>query len=81
LPIIFLFSRISLSPWLVEESFTLIERIHAEGVAILLVKQNVVQSLQVTDRAYILAEGRFVMSGTAAQMCADPELKRAYLGL
>jgi branched-chain amino acid transport system ATP-binding protein len=81
LPIIFLFSPISLSPWLVEESFTLIERIHAEGVAILLVKQNVVQSLQVTDRAYILAEGRFVMSGTAAQIGADPELKRAYLGL
>ncbi len=72
---------LGLSPLLVEELFALIERIHAEGVAILLVEQNVVQSLEVADRAYILAEGQFVMSGTAAEIGADPELKRAYLGL
>ena len=72
---------LGLSPRLVEEVFALIARIHAEGVAILLVEQNVVQSLEVADRAYILAAGQFVMSGTAAQIGADPELKRAYLGL
>jgi branched-chain amino acid transport system ATP-binding protein len=72
---------LGLSPLLVEELFALIARIHAEGVAILLVEQNVVQSLELADRAYILAEGRFVMSGTAAEISADPELKRAYLGL
>ncbi len=72
---------LGLSPRLVEELFTLITRIHAEGIAILLVEQNVVQSLEVADRAYILAEGQFVMSGTAAEIGADPELKRAYLGL
>ena len=72
---------LGLSPRLVEGLFALIARIHAEGVAILLVEQNVVQSLEVADRAYILAEGQFVMSGTAAQIGADPELKRAYLGL
>jgi branched-chain amino acid transport system ATP-binding protein len=72
---------LGLSPRLVEELFALIARIRAEGVAILLVEQNVVQSLEVADRAYILAEGQFVMSGTAAAIGADPNLKRAYLGL
>ncbi len=52
-----------------------------DGVAILLVEQNVVQSLEIAERAYILAEGRFVMSGAARTIAADPELKRAYLGL
>jgi branched-chain amino acid transport system ATP-binding protein len=72
---------LGLSPRLVEELFALIARIHAEGVAILLVEQNVVHSLELAARAYILAEGQFVMSGTAAEIGADPELKRAYLGL
>ena len=39
------------------------------------------QSLEVADRAYILAEGKFVMSGSAADIAADPALKRAYLGM
>jgi branched-chain amino acid transport system ATP-binding protein len=72
---------LGLSPLLVEELFALIRRIHAEGVSIMLVEQNVVQSLEVADRAYILAEGQFVMSGAAADIGADPELKRAYLGM
>jgi branched-chain amino acid transport system ATP-binding protein len=72
---------LGLSPRLVEELFALIVRIQADGVAILLVEQNVVQSLEVAGRAYILAEGQFVMSGPAAKIGADPELKRAYLGL
>ena len=72
---------LGLSPRLVEELFALIARIQADGVAILLVEQNVVQSLEVASRAYILADGQFVMSGPAADIGADPELKRAYLGL
>ena len=72
---------LGLSPLLVEELFALIGRIRADGVAVLLVEQNVVQSLEAADRAYILAEGTFVMSGTAAAIGADPKLKRAYLGL
>jgi branched-chain amino acid transport system ATP-binding protein len=72
---------LGLSPLLVDELFALIQRIHADGVSVLLVEQNVVQSLEVADRAYILAEGKFVMSGTAADIGADPELKRTYLGM
>jgi len=72
---------LGLSPILVEELFALIGRIHADGVAVLLVEQNVVQSLEIAGRAYILAEGQCVMSGRAADIGADPQLKRAYLGL
>ena len=64
---------LGLSPLLVEELFALIARIHADGVAVLLVEQNVVQSLEIADRAYILAEGHCVMSGLSADIAADPE--------
>jgi branched-chain amino acid transport system ATP-binding protein len=72
---------LGLSPLLVEELFALISRINEDGVSVLLVEQNVMQSLEVADRAYILADGKFVMSGAAAEIGADPELKRAYLGM
>jgi branched-chain amino acid transport system ATP-binding protein len=72
---------LGLSPILVEELFALIKRIHADGVAVLLVEQNVVQSLEIAGRAYILADGQCVMSGRSADIAADPQLKRAYLGL
>ena len=72
---------LGLSPLLVEELFALIARIRADGVAVLVVEQNVVQSLEIADRAYILSEGTFVMSGPAGTIAADPALKRAYLGL
>jgi branched-chain amino acid transport system ATP-binding protein len=72
---------LGLSPLLVEELFALILRINAEGVAILLVEQNVVQSLEIARRAYFLAEGQVVMSGPAAALAADPALKRTYLGM
>ncbi|HKS87356.1 MAG TPA: ABC transporter ATP-binding protein [Pseudolabrys sp.] len=72
---------LGLSPLLVEQLFALIKRINADGVSILLVEQNVVQSLELANRAYILAEGKFVMSGTAKELASDPDLKRAYLGM
>jgi branched-chain amino acid transport system ATP-binding protein len=72
---------LGLSPLLVEELFALIRSIHAQGVALLLVEQNVVQSLEVAQRAYILDNGRFVLEGSADQIRDDPALKRAYLGM
>lgn len=72
---------LGLSPLLVEEMFALIRRLHAEGLAIMLVEQNVAQSLEIAERAYVLENGSFVLSGPAAQVREDPELKRAYLGL
>ena len=72
---------LGLSPRLVEELFDLIRRINGEGVALLLVEQNVVQTLEVANRAYILDNGRFVLEGSAADLANNPELKRAYLGM
>jgi len=72
---------LGLSPLLVEELFALMRRINKEGIALLLVEQNVVQCLEVARRAYILEEGMFVLHGKSADIREDPNLKRAYLGL
>ena len=72
---------LGLSPQLVEQLFALIARINADGLAVLLVEQNVMQSLDLAHRAYILENGRIVMSGTPADIRDNPELRRAYLGL
>jgi branched-chain amino acid transport system ATP-binding protein len=72
---------LGLSPLLVEELFTLIKRINADGTALLLVEQNVVQSLEVAERAYILDNGMFVLEGRATDLKNDPNLKRTYLGM
>ena len=72
---------LGLSPLLVEELFMLIKTINAQGIALLLIEQNVVQSLDVARRAYILDNGRFVLEGPAAELGNDPKLKHAYLGM
>jgi branched-chain amino acid transport system ATP-binding protein len=72
---------LGLSPLLVEELFSLIKSINAEGIAVLLVEQNVMQSLEVAERAYILDNGRFMLEGRAADLRTDPNLKHAYFGM
>jgi branched-chain amino acid transport system ATP-binding protein len=72
---------LGLSPLLVDELFALLARINAEGAALLLVEQNVVQSLELAHRAYILENGSIVLEGTPDRLRTDPNLKRAYLGL
>lgn len=72
---------LGLSPLLVEEMFSLIGRLHREGLAILLVEQNVVQSLAVATRAHVLENGRFTLSGRASELAENPELEKAYLGM
>jgi len=72
---------LGLSPLMVEDMFAMILRISAEGVTVLLVEQNVVQSLDIAHRAYVLENGAFALSGPARELAADPRLKQAYLGL
>ncbi len=72
---------LGLSPLLTEELFALIERLHQQGLSILLVEQNVPQSLAIATRAYVLEHGRVALSGTAAALSDDPRLRAAYLGL
>ncbi len=72
---------LGLAPRVVEELFVLIAALNAQGLAILLVEQNVGQSLQIAHRAYVLENGALRFAGTPAQLLASPALKRAYLGV
>jgi len=72
---------LGLSPLLVEEMFALIRQINADGITVILVEQNVVQSLEIAHRAYVLENGRIALSGPAAELAERPELRKSYLGL
>ncbi len=72
---------LGLSPLLVEELFALIQRLHADGLAVLLVEQNVAQSLAIAQRAYVLENGSIVFAGSSAELLASDALRRAYMGM
>ena len=72
---------LGLSPLLVKNIFAIIAAINKQGVTILLVEQNVYQSLHVADRAYVLETGHVVLSGSGAQLLTDDHVKKAYLGM
>jgi branched-chain amino acid transport system ATP-binding protein len=72
---------LGLAPSIVLDMFRAIQRIHAEGIAVLLVEQNVSMALDIAERAAVLEEGRIVASGRPDELMARPELRRAYLGL
>jgi branched-chain amino acid transport system ATP-binding protein len=72
---------LGLAPLLVEEMFGLIGRLNKEGLSILLVEQNVGQTLEVAQRAYVLENGAIVFHGSPGELLANSELKRAYLGI
>lgn len=69
-----------LAPILVDEIFSIIKKINADGTTILLVEQNAYKALSVADRAYILETGAISKSGKASDLAADPAVKAAYLG-
>ena len=72
---------LGLSPLLVDEMFSLIRRLRDDGLAVLLVEQNVGQSLEIADRAYVMENGSIRFSGKPADLLGSDELRRAYLGL
>jgi len=72
---------LGLSPLLVEQMFTLIKQINEDGLSIILVEQNVIQSLAIADRAYVLEEGTVSLSGRADELKENSDLKKSYLGL
>ena len=69
-----------LAPILVEEIFSIIKEINAQGVAILLVEQNALMALSVANRGYVLETGRIVLEGTGQALLQDPQVMKAYLG-
>ncbi|MGP1615514.1 MAG: ABC transporter ATP-binding protein [Pollutimonas bauzanensis] len=70
-----------LAPIIVDEVYTKIREIQASGLAILLVEQNVSMALGVISRAYVLERGSVALAGSAADLDANPEVRRAFLGL
>jgi branched-chain amino acid transport system ATP-binding protein len=72
---------LGLAPNLVSELFRVAKRINQEGVTILLVEQNIMHALNISDRAYVLENGRLVMEGESKEILEDPHIKSAYLGL
>lgn len=72
---------LGLAPFLVDEIFDIVRRINAEaGVAVLLVEQNAIAALDLVHSAYLIEQGRIVMSGTAEALRANPDIQEAYLG-
>lgn len=72
---------LGLSPVNVQLIFTKLDEIRARGTTILLVEQNVEKSLRNSDRGYALENGKLVLSGTGAELLANDELRRVYLGI
>jgi branched-chain amino acid transport system ATP-binding protein len=83
LPKILMFDEpsLGLAPILVAEVFDIAKRINKEGVTVLLVEQNVRQTLALCHRAYVLENGRVVLSGTGKDLLNDDHVKEAYLGI
>jgi branched-chain amino acid transport system ATP-binding protein len=72
---------LGLAPILVQNIFDLIKKINQEGVTILLVEQNVTQTLAMCDRAYVLENGRNVLEGTGKELMANDHVRAVYLGI
>jgi len=72
---------LGLSPILVKDIFNVIKRIKEEGVTVLIVEQNVKQTLCIADRAYVLENGRIVLQGAGESLLNDEHVRTAYLGV
>ena len=83
LPKVLMFDEpsLELAPILVQDVFEIVKRINKEGVTVLLVEQNVRQTLAMCDRAYVLENGRVVLEGTGKDLMNDAHVKEAYLGI
>lgn len=69
-----------LSPLLVDQVFDIIKTFHKRGTTVLLVEQNAGKSLAISDRAYVLENGKIALSGTGAELMQSEDVKKAYLG-
>jgi branched-chain amino acid transport system ATP-binding protein len=83
LPKIMMFDEpsLGLAPLLVQDIFNMIRKINDEGVTVLLVEQNVRQTLKMCDRAYVLENGRIVLEGSGQNLLENDEVKEAFLGI
>ena len=71
---------LGLAPNLVERTFEIIKEIRAQGVTVVMVEQNAFAALELSDRSYVLEQGRVTLTGTGAELLENPHVKSAYLG-
>jgi branched-chain amino acid transport system ATP-binding protein len=72
---------LGLAPMIIESLFKTIKELNRGGISILLIEQNTRQSLQIADRAYVLENGKVLLSGTGKELLDNPVVREAYLGL
>ncbi|MFN2546094.1 MAG: ABC transporter ATP-binding protein, partial [Myxococcales bacterium] len=72
---------LGLAPIVVEQVFEVIRSLHASGMTILLVEQNLAAALEIATRGYVIETGQVKLSGSASELKADPKIRAAYLGL
>ena len=71
---------LGLAPNIVEQTFEIIKQIRGQGVTVVMVEQNAFAALELSDRSYVLEQGRVTLSGTGKELLNNPQVKRAYLG-
>jgi branched-chain amino acid transport system ATP-binding protein len=71
---------LGLAPNIVERTFDIIRQIRAEGVTVVMVEQNALAALELSDRSYVMEQGRVSLTGTGQALLDDPHVRRAYLG-
>ena len=72
---------LGLAPIIIQQIFTIIEKINADGTTVFLVEQNANQALRIANRAYVMENGRIVMEDAADSLLANPDVQKAYLGM
>ena len=71
---------LGLAPIIIQQIFEIIEQLRRDGVTVFLVEQNANQALKLADRGYVLENGRIVMQDSGAELLANPDVRKAYLG-
>ncbi len=71
---------LGLAPNLVERTFEIISEVRTQGTTVILVEQNAFAALELSDRSYVLEQGRMTLTGTGAELLDNPHVKSAYLG-
>jgi branched-chain amino acid transport system ATP-binding protein len=71
---------LGLAPLIVKDIFSIIKEVNKQGVTILLIEQNANAALHIADTGYVMETGRITMTGTGAELLANPDIKKAYLG-
>jgi len=72
---------LGLAPILVDQMFAIVRTLHASGITVLLVEQNLQKALEIAQRGYVIETGTVKLQGSSSELLGDPAIRQAYLGL